>query len=315
MRRWQTAPVQRNGGRIEELTHRGLIAARALARRLGLPDAEPVILSSRGNLLVHLAPAPVVARVATLNAWCRSEPFGWLAREVAVAGFAAARGGPVVPPSSLADAGPHWQDDLAISLWEYVPAAAGLTPSPAETGAALARLHRAAADCPAALGDLRPAREHVADGLGVLERESVLDPATLAELRSVHADVLAELAAVASEPVVLHGDAHAGNLLTVAGRNAGQGEPRLWIDLEETSRGPVEWDLAVLAGGDATQAAAALRAYAAEAGTDVPDAAALAPFRRARELEAAVWTVCMAQLYPARYASRVPAQLAAVLAR
>ena len=43
-------------GRMEELTRRGRAAAIALGRRLGLPAAEPVVLSSRGNLLLHFAP-------------------------------------------------------------------------------------------------------------------------------------------------------------------------------------------------------------------------------------------------------------------
>src|ERR1700689_1620338 len=92
---------------MEELTRRGRAAAIALGGRLGLPAAEPVVLSSRGNLLLHFAPAPVVGRVATLTAWSRRDPFAWLAREVAVAGYVAARGGPAVSPTRRADPGPH----------------------------------------------------------------------------------------------------------------------------------------------------------------------------------------------------------------
>jgi hypothetical protein len=92
--------MQDNSGRVGELTRQGQAAAATLARRLGLPGDDPVIPSSRGNLLVHFAPAPVVARVGTLNAWCRRDPFGWLAREVAVAGYLAGRGGPVGSPAS-----------------------------------------------------------------------------------------------------------------------------------------------------------------------------------------------------------------------
>jgi hypothetical protein len=138
--------VTDDGSRIGELTRQGQRAALVLARRLSLPTGDPVILSSRGNLLLRLAPAPVVARVATLTAVSRKDPFAWLAREVAVAGYVASRGGPVVAPSALADPGPHRQDGFAISLWEYVAAADG-TAGPAESGAALAQLHRAAAGC------------------------------------------------------------------------------------------------------------------------------------------------------------------------
>jgi hypothetical protein len=165
-----TAPVHANGeGWVEELNRRGLAAAAVLARSLGLPGADPVVLSGRGNLLVHFAPAPVVARVATLSAWSRRDPFAWLAREVTVAGWVADQGGPVVPPSRVADPGPHLRDGFAISLWEYA-AASPRRPSPAELGAALASLHLAAVGCPAELADLAPARDQITDGLEALER-------------------------------------------------------------------------------------------------------------------------------------------------
>ena len=306
-------------GRIEELTRQGQAAAVALARRHGLPAGDPRVLSSRGNLLVHLAPAPVVARVATLTALSRSDPFAWLAREVAVARYVARVGGPVVPPASAADPGPHWQGAFVISLWEHI-ASLDLEPSPAEVGAALAQLHTSARGCPAELGDMSPVRELISDGLGALERAAAIDAGTLAALRSAHSDVLAELATRRAaeltgnsdrpdEQIVLHGDAHAGNMLADPGRGW------LWIDLEETCRGPAAWDLATAAGrytGD--QGLSLLRAYAATAGSAGPGEAELAPFYRARVLEGAVWSMCMAQLYPARYADVAGRLLAEVLA-
>ncbi len=44
-----------------------LDAALAVARDQRLPADQARVLSARGNLLVHLAPSPVVARVATLT--------------------------------------------------------------------------------------------------------------------------------------------------------------------------------------------------------------------------------------------------------
>jgi Ser/Thr protein kinase RdoA (MazF antagonist) len=303
-------------GRIEELTLQGQAAAVALARRHGLPADDPRVLSSRGNLLVHLAPAPVVARVATLTALSRSDPFAWLAREVAVARYVAGRGGPVVPPASAADPGPHREGAFAISLWEHIPAL-DLKPSPADVGAALAQLHISAQACRAELGEMSPVRELISDGLCALERAAAIDAPALAALRSAHSDVLAELATWRPaeltgglhQQIVLHGDAHAGNLLADPGRGW------LWIDLEETCRGPAAWDLATAAGRDAgDQGLSVLRAYAAGSGSPGPGAADLGPFYRARVLEGAVWSLCMAQLYPARYADVAGRLLAEVLA-
>jgi hypothetical protein len=290
------------------VTRRGQAAALALARRLGLPVDAPAVLSSRGNLVLHLAPAPVVARVATLSAWSRADPLSWLAREVEVARYVAGAGGPVVPPASAVDPGPYWQDGFAVSLWEHVQLLE-LQPGPADVGFALARLHQAARACPAPLGDMSPAGELITDGLDALERESAVDAATASALRSAHADVLSGLAGAHADRIVLHGDAHGGNLL--ADSRGGW----VWIDLEETCRGPAAWDLATLVERYDDEAARllALRAYAAETGTDVPDATELAPFRRARKLEAAVWSLCMAQLYPARYADAASHLLTDVL--
>jgi hypothetical protein len=249
----------------QRLVRHGLAAAVGLAGRLGLPASDPVVLSNRGNLVVRFPAAHVVARVATLTAWTRQEPFRWLAREVAVARYVAGRGGSVVPPARGADPGPHWQDGFAISLWEYLPQPFPVpVPAPADCGAALARFHAAARDCPADLGYLAPATEQVTDALAVIERESLVGAETIAALRAVHARVLDGIARAAAgqELVILHGDAHAGNLLATSPKGGW-----VWADLEECSRGPVGWDLATLAGryGEAG-AQAALAAYGTRAG-------------------------------------------------
>src|SRR5215831_8190788 len=107
------------------------------------------------------------------------------------------------------------------------------------------------------------------------------------------------------EQVVLHGDAHHGNLLAAPDRGW------LWIDLEETGRGPAAWDLATMVSHYTEEdGREALDAYAAESGMTIP---ALAPFRRVRDLEAAVWSLCMARLYPARYREVAQRLLASAL--
>jgi hypothetical protein len=295
------------GDEIADVTRAGLAAALAVARAQGLPADDAEVLSSRGNVLVHLRPAPVVARVATLTAWTRSEPFDWLAREVAVAGYAAANGGPVVPPTPLADPGPHRSHGLVVSLWTFVPPSPR-RPAPAEFGVALAGLHAAAAGFPGDLPMLAPLRAQISDALAALERERAEEPAVLAALRSRHAEILAELDGIGGPGLVLHGDAHPGNLLwTPAGW--------LWTDLEETCRGPRAFDLAVLVRGqDAGDAATALAAYADATGEPLPGRAEIAWFDWARALEGAVWTLAMAHQYPARYAGHAPAYLASILA-
>jgi hypothetical protein len=343
--------------RRQRLVRHGLAAAVALAERLELPGHNHVVLSNRGNLLVHFPGAGVVARVATLTAWTRREPLRWLAREMAVARHVAANGGPVVPPAQGTDPGPHWQDGFAISLSDFIARTSpSAVPTPADCGIALAEFHAAASDCSADLGFLAPAIDQVTDAITVIERESVVDAKTIAALRAAHARVLADIAwlsggianasggeapggaapgaaalggesswgEAASGPgtsprpepapglatVVLHGDAHRGNLLP-----HGPGK-WIWADLEEASRGPAAWDLATLTSGfDEAGTREALAAYAARAGIALPAAQSLRPFRRARDLETAVWLVCMARLYPERYATLATERLGAVLSR
>jgi hypothetical protein len=55
---------------VGEVDAAGLAAAIDVAAGQGLPAGQASILPARGNLMVHLAPSPVVARVATFTAFC-----------------------------------------------------------------------------------------------------------------------------------------------------------------------------------------------------------------------------------------------------
>ena len=70
-------------------------AAVVAARRRGIRVDEPRVLKDRRNLVVHLAPSPVVARVAQKMSELRP---GIRAHELELTGWLVARGLPVVPP-------------------------------------------------------------------------------------------------------------------------------------------------------------------------------------------------------------------------
>src|SRR3954447_7616941 len=93
-----------------------LDAVLAVARRLDLPTEDPRVLRDKTNLLVHLAPAPVVARVPLTFTLAR-EP-AWFGQEVELAAWLAARCAPVAPPAD--DPGPHEHDEFLVTLWAYV---------------------------------------------------------------------------------------------------------------------------------------------------------------------------------------------------
>ncbi|MDO8185258.1 phosphotransferase [Conexibacter sp. JD483] len=210
-------------------------AAVAAARELGLAVSDPVVLRDRSNLLIHLRPAPVVARVATATAVARPGGEG-IVRELAVAGALAAAGAAVVAPSALLPPGPHRRGGFALSFWEWIEP----RPGPVDAfvaGARLRECHEALAAANIAgleeWGALREAEALVA-GLG---DEHGLDPADVELLRATGEREVTRATGLGLPLQPVHGDAHLRNVLTGA-------DGPLWNDWEDSFRGPRGWDLA-----------------------------------------------------------------------
>lgn len=219
----------------EARTEAALSAARALARSHGLPAAGAVVLHAQSNVVVHLAPAPVVVRVMAGTAMLHADPAAWLAREVSVCKHLAGLGAAIVVPSEELPAGPHRVEELWMTCWEYVPVDhAAPAPVPAEAGRALRDLHAALAQVPAELEPLVAVRGELA---GLID--GVVDPraeAWRAELAAIPLEALE--GGSGDQPI--HGDASLSNLLTTTDGRL------LWADFEDVRRGPVEFDLAGL---------------------------------------------------------------------
>jgi hypothetical protein len=218
------------------------IAAR-LARRLGLAFTDTVVLNRGTNILVHLRPAPVVARVTRLAHLIR--PVSDLAGAIAVARNALK--GRVVAPTTLVDPGPHVEDSRYVTLWAYYPGGP-TTPlaTPTEQGSSLRLFHEAARGHAGRLRsfDPRPEAMKIAD---------LVDPDIGAILGSAAGSL--SVPDLAQQPI--HGDAHEENALAGG----------IWQDLDDVCTGPVEWDLASLQhrrhlfGEREAETAAALSAY------------------------------------------------------
>jgi hypothetical protein len=263
----------------DELTRRGLCAASAVAADAGMRFAEPKILRDRGNLLVHLAPAPVVARVATLTG-TRRVGDGWLRREVAVAGFLAHAGAPVVAPSTEIDPGPHTRDGISLSFWDYVEEVTAPLDA-AEAGRRLRACHEVLAGYDGdlePLGTLAEAERWLED----LAAEGRIDADSTVRLRGDAAEARRRIEALGLPMQAVHGDAHLDNAINTA---AGP----LWNDWEDTCLGPLALDLGCMEaaasvwGDDPEPVAAALAAY----GEIDPEA--LAVFVAARRFQGTVW--------------------------
>jgi hypothetical protein len=261
----------------DEHTRAGVAAAIAMGDRFGLPTGAPTVLHFKSNVLVRLG--PVVARVPGTTRFARPDPAGWLARDVALSKHLTERDVLVVSPTTDPPAGPHFANGLPVTLWHYTPHEPGDTLSPREVATSLARVHAALAGYPGELPELGP----VHDLRVLLDRHGHAMGGAAPRLREELERVAAALPA--DEPRPLHGDAHRGNVIATA---AGP----CWLDFEDTWRGPLGWDLAVLY---ADLGASALSAYPADV-----EPSSLEPFLALRRLFEVPWRFVIAQRFPER---------------
>jgi hypothetical protein len=272
-------------------------AAVAVATAHGLRVTDPVVLRDRLNVLVHLRPAPVVARVAGTIAAVRPGD-EWLRRELAVAYGLAAAGAPAVAPSAELPPGPHHHDGHVLSFWTFVPERA----EPADARAAGAAL----AECYAAFRELRvtvpllgPITEAEALLAGLVAQEAI-DLDTAAALQQGIDELLALMGALRAPVQPLHGDAHLRNVLN------GPTGP-LWNDWEDTAVGPPGWDAACLLANARVTGEGEARAQTALAASGLRiDPAELELWIEARMLQGAVWSAFIAHRHPERRAHGAP---------
>jgi hypothetical protein len=220
-------------------TERALAALLAVARAHGLPTEDARVVRDLTNLIVHLAPAPVVGRVQLTLSRLRDEAAA--ATEVRAASFLARRGAPVVSPADEVDPGPHRRDGFLVTFWRRIdhdPSRA----DPAAAGRALRDLHDAFAEFDGSLP--------TCDRLG--EVRSMLSSSPPSPELDELAWFAERLPPLDGRPI--HGDAHLRNVLwSPAGP--------LWGDLENVCRGPVEYDLACLRFRPSREGEAAIAAY------------------------------------------------------
>jgi Ser/Thr protein kinase RdoA (MazF antagonist) len=258
-----------------------LEAAVAVARAHGLRCDDAVILRDQLNVLVHLRPAPVVARVAGTIATVRPGAT-WQRRELAITAHLAEAGAPVVAPSDELPPGPHEHDGRVVSFFEHVEVLD--TPAdPDAAGEGLRFCHEALREFRGSLPVLGGVTEAEALLAKLAAEESIADT-TAHELLERILELHATLGALRSPIQPLHGDAHLNNVLNTA-------RGPLWNDWEDTCLGPLGWDAACLTltrdGGERAKAALAA------SGVDL-DPGELALWVEARSLQLAVWRAYLA---------------------
>ena len=258
----------------------------AVSASYGVVADDPLVLKESANVVVHLRPHALVAKVSASTRDVRVDVDRWLDRELAMAQHVAAAGLPTVRASHLLPAQVHTGPEGSVmSFWQHVPHNPAASIGPERLGAMLARLHEVLVDVPpqtpALHTPLDDIRRYVDRGPapGVSQED-------VARLRSAYERVLSLPALLTGSIQTLHGDSHPGNLLhSPAGW--------VWCDYEDTCAGPTAWDLAALVNSGRVDGAAALAAY------DLPhDPAQLAANVELRRLHVVVWAMTFAERLP-----------------
>jgi hypothetical protein len=261
---------------MDHLSRRAVAAAIAVADELGLRCDDPEVLADGSNGLVHLKPAPIVARVATTTGLVRKPVQEWLALDLDLAGHLAARNFPVVPPSPELPPGPHLHDGLALTFWEFAEHEASYVATVAEVGPFLHELHGALRTYPGKLRNLSPFSE-IPRWLEEVERWDAVSDDDLALLRRGYFKIAAEIDALGLPKQPLHGDAHKKNILKTS-------HGLVWTDFEDACRGSIAWDVACFVRTSGEDRETALKSYGGDLNLEQ-----LQPFIEARDLQGAVW--------------------------
>jgi hypothetical protein len=277
---------------MEDLADRAIAAAVEVAAQHGLKAFTPQLLKDGSNAMIHLAPAPVVARVPSTSAWLRQPSDKWLRRDLDLATWLSAQGAAVVPPSREIPPGPHTSSvatgSTAMTFWTFVEHDRNRPVSDEETATALAELHLAMRAYPGKLPFLGPLLEELPHWLHWLEQHHAVSGADLVALRQAHWSLAPALQHGHPRIQPLHGDAHAGNLLRTH-------DGLLWTDFEDACTGPVAWDVAILLSRTPSIAEELPQCY-----PGAPSWSELEPFIRARALEAVIYQQVLAIRFPHR---------------
>jgi Ser/Thr protein kinase RdoA (MazF antagonist) len=268
----------------EEVTVADVVrAAVSTAARLGVACADPVVLGDGANVIVHLSPSPVVAKVAVSTLAVRPDVAVWLQRELDVALFLNRAGLPVMAPASEVPATVHDGDGHVMSFWTYLNRSGSELADEGIIGSMLRDLHAALRSYPGSLPALSP----LDDIPAFLARPRVfLSSGDVDMLEDAYRRLTAELAPGSVPGQVLHGDAGPGNLMPAGSR-------WVWHDFEDTCTGPVAWDLAAATASRRLDGSRVLAAYG-----EPVDEAQLRTCEQLRRLHLTIWYALYAERLP-----------------
>lgn len=213
---------------------RAIAAAMSAASALGLVVDDIVVLNNSNRLVVRLMPCHTVARVTPIAHHAGHQMSA--EREVDVVKRLARTDSPVAGLDARVEPRILVRDGFKIALWTYYEPMQSPPISPADYARALGRLH-------AGLRQVEVTTPHAIDRVAAVQQD-VADHDVTPDLadrdRTFLADTLRDLRCSVvrrqAPEQLLHGEPHPGNML-----NTKMGA--LFIDFENTARGPVEYDL------------------------------------------------------------------------
>ncbi len=212
-------------------TRRAVAAAISTATEFDLAVDDVIVLNDSNRLVIRLMPCDIVARVTPMTHFASAE------QEVELVRRLAQMDSPVAPLDARVEPRVFVRDGFKIAMWAYFePVQSRLLPPP-EYAQALARLH-------AGLRRIEVTTPHFMDRVADIQRD-VASRDVIPDLadtdRALLADTLRDLGRSIvnrhAPEQLLHGEPHPGNILST--KNG-----PLFIDFENTTHGPVEYDLA-----------------------------------------------------------------------
>ena len=213
------------------LEHASAVAGE-VASRLGL-GGELRVIRFRQNAIFQLPDHGLAIRVyGPEAAQQKSEVMLAIARQLEAAGV------PAVRPAPITDEQPLRLGGSLVTVWRWIEGTEGPV-SYEEFGELLRRFHEAMRDLDHPIGAFAPGAK-IERRLDRIEAEALLSAEHLQTLRRAYDEVTRRAApylALPAEPVVLHGDAMIGNVVSAP-------DALTLIDFDSAVRGPVEWDLA-----------------------------------------------------------------------
>jgi len=208
---------------------RAVAAVRSTAAALDLSVEDAIVLNDSNRLVLRLMPCDVVARVAPM-AWYDAQ------LEVELAQRLAEAQSPVGAPEPRVEPRVHERDGFAVTLWSYYEPRPSRALPPAEYAQALERLH-------AGMRQIDVTAPHFMDRVADMQQE-VASRDFNPELADADRELLANTLGNLRRSIVdrgaaeqlLHGEPHPWNVLST--KNG-----PLFIDFENSARGPIEYDL------------------------------------------------------------------------